>query len=171
MSDDKNKVTDKAGEIAKNIWLAGIGAYGKAVEEAQGRLEKAMEPPKLFRELVKAGTALEEEARETTATARHSVEERIGRVRDNFQMQRPARNEDLAVLQKKVDQLSRKVDRLSKALAEAGVGKSAPGPSPARKKKTATRKPVSKKASATKKKPAVKKAPTRKKSATSKRKA
>ncbi|MDE0949735.1 MAG: phasin family protein [Halioglobus sp.] len=171
MSDDKNKVTDKAGEIAKNIWLAGIGAYGKAVEEAQGRLEKAMEPPKLFRELVKAGTALEEEARETTATARHSVEERIGRVRDNFQMQRPARNEDLAALQKKVDQLSRKVDRLSKALAEAGAGKSASAPSPARKKKTATRKPVSKKASATKKEPAVKKAPTRKKSATSKRKA
>ena len=171
MSDDKSKVTDKAGEIAKNIWLAGIGAYGKAVEEAQGRLEKAMEPPKLFRELVKAGTALEEEARETTATARHSVEERIGRVRDNFQMQRPARNEDLAVLQKKVDQLSRKVDRLSKALAEAGVGKSASAPSPARKKKTATRKPVSKKASATKKKPTVKKAPTRKKSAQSKRKA
>ena len=170
MSDDKNKVTDKAGEIAKNIWLAGIGAYGKAVEEAQGRLEKAMEPPKLFRELVKAGTALEEEARETTATARHSVEERIGRVRDNFQMQRPARNEDLAALQKKVDQLSRKVDRLSKALAEAGAGKSASAPSPARKKKTATRKPVSKKASATKKEPAVKKAPTRKKSATSKRK-
>lgn len=170
MSDDKHKVTDKAGEIAKNIWLAGIGAYGKAVEEAQGRLEKAMEPPKLFRELVKAGTALEEEARETTATARHSVEERIGRVRDNFQMQRPARNEDLAALQKKVDQLSRKVDRLSKALAEAGAGKSASAPSPARKKKTATRKPVSKKASATKKKPAVKKAPPRKKSATSKRK-
>ena len=45
MSDEKSKVTDKAGEIAKNIWLAGVGAYGKAVEEAQGRLEKAMEPP------------------------------------------------------------------------------------------------------------------------------
>ena len=34
MSDDKGKVTDKAGEIAKNIWLAGVGAYGKAVDEA-----------------------------------------------------------------------------------------------------------------------------------------
>ena len=64
MSDEKSKVTDKAGEIAKNIWLAGVGAYGKAVEDAQGRLEKAgVEPPKLFKELVKAGTALEDEAR------------------------------------------------------------------------------------------------------------
>jgi hypothetical protein len=32
MSDEKSKVTDKASEIAKNIWLAGVGAYGKAVE-------------------------------------------------------------------------------------------------------------------------------------------
>ena len=58
MSDEKSKVSDKASEIAKNIWLAGVGAYGRAVDEAQGRLEKAMEPPKLFRDLVKAGSAL-----------------------------------------------------------------------------------------------------------------
>ena len=38
MDDEKSKVTDKASEIAKNIWLAGLGAYGKAVEDAQGRL-------------------------------------------------------------------------------------------------------------------------------------
>ena len=63
MDDEKSKVTDKASEIAKNIWLAGLGAYGKAVEDAQGRLEKALEPPKLFGDLVRAGTALEEEAK------------------------------------------------------------------------------------------------------------
>lgn len=140
MSDDKkDKVTDKAGEIAKNIWLAGVGAYGKAVEEAQGRLEKAMEPPKLFRDLVKAGTALEEDARESTSAARHSVEERIGRVRENFHNQRPARIEDLAALNKKVDQLTRKVDKLSKALAEQGLGKA--------KKAKPTTKPASRSAS------------------------
>ncbi len=123
MGDEKSKVTDKASEIAKNIWLAGVGAYGKAVEEAQGRLEKAMEPPKLFRDLVKAGTALEEDARESTLAARHTVEERINRVRENFHNQRPARIEDLMALHKKVDQLTRKVDQLSKALAEQGVGR------------------------------------------------
>lgn len=124
MSDEKSKVTDKASEIAKNIWLAGVGAYGKAVEEAQGRLEKAMEPPKLFRDLVKAGTALEEDARGSTMAAKHSVEERINRVRENFHNQRPARIEDLIALHKKVDQLTRKVDQLSKALTEQGVGTS-----------------------------------------------
>ncbi len=120
MSDEKTKVTDKASEIAKNIWLAGVGAYGKAVEDAQDRLEKAMEPPKLFRDLVKAGAALEDEARdaqETMSAARNSVEERINRVRENFHMQRPARIEDLLALHKKVDQLTRKVDKLSRALA------------------------------------------------------
>lgn len=146
MSDEKNKVTDKASEIAKNIWLAGVGAYGKAVEDAQGRLEKAMEPPKLFKDLVKAGTALEEDARdaarETTATARHSVEERIHRVRENFQMQKPARMEDIATLQKKVEQLTRKVDKLNKALAEQGI---VPAP---RKKKAPAKKTAGKKAPA-----------------------
>jgi hypothetical protein len=122
MGDDK-KVTDKASEIARNIWLAGVGAYGKAIEEAQGRLEKAMEPPKLFRDLVKAGAALEDEARESTIAARHSVEERINRVRENFHNQRPARIEDLLALQKKVEQLSRKVDSLRRALAEQQVSK------------------------------------------------
>ena len=167
MSDEKSKVSDKASEIAKNIWLAGVGAYGKAVEDAQGRLEKAMEPPKLFRDLVKAGTALEDDAREaleSTAAAKNSVEERINRVRENFHMQRPARIEH-----KKVDQLTRKVDKLSKALAEQGVVKGASG---TRKTgstaKTATKTPAK---AARKKAASRKKAPTRSKSAASKRKA
>ncbi|MCB1841919.1 MAG: phasin family protein [Halioglobus sp.] len=161
MSDEKNTVTDKAGEIARNIWLAGVGAYGKAVEDAQGRLEKAMEPPKLFKDLVKAGTALEEDAREalgSTAAARQSVEERIARVRENFHMQRPARIEDLVALTKTVEHLSRKVDALTKALAEQGIttasspargNKKKPAATkkkaPARKKPAARRKAVAKK--------------------------
>ena len=140
MSEEKSKVSDKASEIAKNIWLAGVGAYGKAVDEAQGRLEKAMEPPKLFRDLVKAGSALEEDARHaietSSASAKSSVEQRINRVRENFHMQRPARIEDIVALQKKVDQLSRKVDKLTRALAEqTGSGKAKT--KAAAKKKTA----------------------------------
>ena len=161
MSDDKNKVSDKASEIAKNIWLAGVGAYGKAVDEAQGRLEKAMEPPKLFRDLVKAGSALEEDARSalevSSSSAKSSVEQRINRVRENFHMQRPARIEDIVALQKKVEQLSRKVDKLTRALAEqtAGNGSSA--------RSKAAKPPARKKASA--------KSPARKKPASSSKKA
>lgn len=149
MSDEKSKVSDKASEIAKNIWLAGVGAYGRAVDEAQGRLEKAMEPPKLFRDLVKAGSALEEDARHaletSSASAKSSVEQRISRVRENFHMQRPARIEDIVALQKKVDQLSRKVDKLTRALAEqTGKEGAPPGKRPPRQGKRpppAARKP------------------------------
>jgi len=174
MGDEKSKVTDKASEIARNIWLAGVGAYGRAVEEAQGRLEKAMEPPKLFRDLVKAGTALEEDARESTIAARHSVEERINRVRENFHNQRPARIEDLLALHKKVDQLTRKVDQLSRALTEQGKGgssrnkaakKATPRQTKAAKKKTVAVK------SDRKGKSGGKSPSTRAASATSKRKA
>jgi polyhydroxyalkanoate synthesis regulator phasin len=139
MSDEKNKVADKAGEIAKNIWLAGVGAYGRAVDEAQGRLEKATTPPKLFRELVKAGAALEEEAQEARASAINSVEERIKRVRENFHMQRPARIEDLEALHKKIDRLGRKIDALTRALAEQGRTAGAPAKKRAPAKKAATR--------------------------------
>jgi len=152
MSDEKSKVSDKASEIAKNIWLAGVGAYGKAVDEAQGRLERAMEPPKLFRDLVKAGSALEEDARhalEASSSAKSSVEQRINRVRENFHMQRPARIEDITALQKKVDHLSRKVDKLARALADREVKAKAPA------KKAATRKAATRKTRA--------KSPSRKK--------
>lgn len=125
MNEDKGKVADKASEIARNIWLAGVGAYGRAVEEAQGRLEKAMEPPKLFRDLVKVGAALEEDARQGTVAARHSVEERINRVRENFHNQRPARIEDVVSLHRKIDQLTRKVDRLSKILEQRSAPEAA----------------------------------------------
>ena len=117
MSDDKSKVTDKASEIAKNIWLAGVGAYGRAVDEAQDSIRKATpQPPKLFRDLVKAGAELEEEAREARAAAKSSVEERIARVRENFHQQRPARIEDLDSLHRKIDKLTRKVDALARLL-------------------------------------------------------
>lgn len=143
MADDKSKVADKASEIAKNIWLAGVGAYGKAVDEAQGRIEKAgKEPPKLFRDLVKAGAALEEEARsaiEAGNAARSTVEERIQRVRDNFSFGRPVRGEDLLALHEKIDRLSNQLDALSEALGQPGSGRPK-RKSAARKKKSAARK-------------------------------
>ncbi|WP_116367628.1 phasin family protein [Parahaliea mediterranea] len=157
MSDEKNKVSD----MARNIWLAGVGAYGRAVDEAQGRLEKAgVETPKLFRDLVKAGTALEEEARSAGDQARNSVEERIARVRENFRLQR--HGDDLAALHEKIDRLSEQVAALSTALANTPQRK-APAKKAARKtaaKKASTTKTPAKKAPA--KKATAKKAPAKK---------
>jgi hypothetical protein len=155
-----DKVTDKASEIAKNIWLAGVGAYGRAVDEAQGRLEKAgVEPPKLFRELVKAGAALEDEARdaiEAGHAARSSVEDRINRVRENFNLQRPVRGEDLLALHTKIDRLAASLDALVDVL---GAGAAQPANRP-----TTAKKPRKLRATASARKPS-KKAPSPKKSA------
>ncbi|TGD74278.1 hypothetical protein E4634_09155 [Mangrovimicrobium sediminis] len=127
MNDEKNKVTDKAGEIARNIWLAGVGAYGRAVDEAQSSLKKATpQPPKLFRDLVKAGAALEEEASEARAAAVNSVEERISQVRENFHLQRSARIEDLQDLHDKLDKLTRKIDALTRLVKEQQEAAPAP---------------------------------------------
>ena len=167
MADDKSKVTDKAGEIAKNIWLAGVGAYGRAVDEAQGRMEKAgVEPPKLFRDLVKAGAALEEEARgaiEAGHAARSSVEERIQRVRDNFNLQRPVRGEDMLALHEKIDRIDARLDALMAVLGEVAAEQAAPAP-----KKKPARKATSRKAPA-KAKTARRKSAPRAKSATARK--
>ena len=175
MADDKSKVTDKAGEIAKNIWLAGVGAYGKAVDEAQGRMEKAgVEPPKLFRELVKAGAALEEEARgaiEASTAARNTVEDRIQRVRDNFNRQRPLRGEDLMALHDKIDRLSDRLEALTEALGSGAAAraprKSATKKAPARKAPAKSRKAAASKSAgraAAGSKAAARKTPAKRKS-------
>ena len=169
MSNKKSNVSDKASEIAKNIWLAGVGAYGKAADEAHERIEKAgIETPKLFRDLVKAGTALEEGAREAIEsgklTSKSSVEERINKVRENFNFQRSGRDDEITKLRNKVDLISKKLDLLATALTDSGaisvpkkttkasVKKKAPAKKAA-KAKTAPRKPAAKKKSAPKAKP------------------
>ena len=149
MSQDKPKVSDKASEIAKNIWLAGLGAYGKAFDDAQDRLDKATrEPPRLFKELVEKGSRIEDEVRDSLSNIRKSgadsVEERISRVRETFNFNLN-RSQELDEVNRKLDALSAKVDALAAALAES-------------------KKPAPRKAAANKKAPARKKAGTRRKS-------
>lgn len=135
MKDNKSNVSDKASEIAKSIWLAGLGAYGKAYDEAHQRLDKvAKEPPRLFKELVEKGSQLEEEVRDSLSnirkTSSNSVEERINRVRENFDLNLGRRSVDLAEIHAKLDALTAKVDKLAKAMAP----KAAPRKAAARKK-------------------------------------
>jgi hypothetical protein len=166
MSNKKSNVSDKASEIAKNIWLAGVGAYGKAADEAHERMEKVgIETPKLFRDLVKVGTALEEGARKGlksgTLASKNSVEERINKVRENFNFQRFGRDDEISELRNKVDLISKKLDLLATALTDSGaisipkkknkatVKKKAPAKKAA-KAKALPRKPVLKKQPAAK---------------------
>ena len=148
MSDDKSNVSDKASEIARNIWLAGLGAYGKAFDDAQNRIDRATkEPPRLFKDLVAKGARLEDEVRDSLANIRQSgtssVEERINRVRESFNFNIKGGNDELVEINAKLDKLTRKVDALAKALragqptgkarSKRAVGKSAAGKTTSRK--------------------------------------
>ena len=151
MSDDKSKVSDKASEIAKNIWLAGLGAYGKAFDDAQDKIDKAAkEPPRLFKELVEKGSIIEDEVRDSLSnirqTSANSVEERINRVRESFNFSLN-RNEDLADVHHKLDELTAKVDaltaiisRLDSSGSKTASGRKTPAKKTTRKKTTGSSK-------------------------------
>lgn len=132
MSKEKANLKD-VGDVAKNIWLAGLGAYGRAFDEAQERYEQASkETPRLFNELVEKGKKLEGQARATlddvTAKSKgtaSSLEERINKMRANLGFGGVSAD-DFARLEKKVDALAKKVNAMTagKAPTKRTAGKS-----------------------------------------------
>ena len=155
---------DKATDMARKIWLAGIGAYGRAFNEAQERLEKVgKESTKFFEELVAKGEELEDDAKEAlsnvdvlhdikeqadkfrsdaeqaTEDGISLIEDRISKVRDSLGF-----GANWLTLGQRVEELTTKVDDLAADLAEI---KKAVVKKPARKtaaKKTATKKTAAK---------------------------
>jgi len=115
-----NKVTDKASDIAKSIWLAGLGAYGKAFDEAHERYEKVShDTARVFDELVAKGKKIDaatsgklSSVRETTAT---SLEERIAKVRQSLGFGQVSTEE----LAKRIDDLDAKLDLIIQTIGAA----------------------------------------------------
>ncbi|MGK2741121.1 phasin family protein [Tepidicaulis sp. LMO-SS28] len=133
---------DRASELARRIWLAGIGAYGQAFDEAQEQMSRVnVETGKVFDDLVDRGEKLEEKLApmrervtermtKTSDQTLASLEERLQRMRGMFGLS----GEGSAELERKVDDLAKKVDVLDAKL-DALIGKK-----PAAKKKTAAKK-------------------------------
>ncbi|GAA6185082.1 MULTISPECIES: phasin family protein [Alteromonadaceae] len=106
----KSKVSD-AEDFARKIWLAGLGAYGKSFDEAQGQYEKlTSEAGKVFEELVEKGEVLETEAK-AKIKAKTNVEERVTEVRKKLGL-------DSSSSEDKVEELSAKIDALTDAVAK-----------------------------------------------------
>jgi hypothetical protein len=106
----KGKVTE-AEEFARKIWLAGLGAYGKSYDEAQGRYEKlSVEAGKMFEDLVAKGENLESEAKDKIKE-KTNVEERVSEVRKKLGL-------DKVTADEKVEELSAKIDALTDAVAK-----------------------------------------------------
>jgi poly(hydroxyalkanoate) granule-associated protein len=159
-------------ESAQQIWLAGMGAFGRA----------QLEGTKLFEGLVKEGGLLEQSTRKLAGhrveAVRDVVEERVGQVRERAadtwdrlekvfedRVQRaltrlgvPTRDE-LAALSQRVEQLVAELRKLHGVPAGKGGKASAkPAAKPAKAAKTAkpARTPAPKKAAAKAAKPAAK---------------
>jgi poly(hydroxyalkanoate) granule-associated protein len=121
---DKIKAAEKAGEMAKKIWLAGLGAYGKAFDGASEQLDKineqyekmSKETSEFFDDLVAKGKKLDSENHDKLSEAKEkttsTIEERIAKVRSSFSF---GGNADVAELTAKVDALAAKVDALLEA--------------------------------------------------------
>lgn len=117
-----DKPTEKNSDIARSIWLAGLGAYGRALDEAVNRYEQAStkvskDTSKLFKELVQRGLELESSTRrkvsdsdliKTTTT----IEERLKKMRANLGFGLTGGNQDLDRIERKLDILTEKVDLL-----------------------------------------------------------
>jgi poly(hydroxyalkanoate) granule-associated protein len=104
-----NHTIETAEEIARKIWLAGLGAYGKSFEEIQSQYEKLnSETTRLFEELVSKGQKLEAQTKEML-TVNKSIDEGVENLRNKLGL-------DSSEADTKIDDLSQKVDALTKAV-------------------------------------------------------
>jgi poly(hydroxyalkanoate) granule-associated protein len=106
-----NNTIATAEDVARKIWLAGLGAYGKSFEEIQSQYERLnSETSRFFEELVFKGEKLEagtkEKLKEKTA-----IEKRVDDVRKKLGL-------DSSDTDTKIDELSQKVDALVESVSK-----------------------------------------------------
>ncbi|MFT7409892.1 MAG: polyhydroxyalkanoate synthesis regulator phasin [Oleispira sp.] len=118
--DKIKETTTSAEEMARKIWLAGLGAYGKGYEEVKGRFESlSTDSNKLFDELVVKGEKLEVEGKDKVkqvkddVLAKTEIESRIETVRSKLGFAKTDNSNDT-----KIEDLSSKIDALTAAVAK-----------------------------------------------------
>lgn len=125
-------------DTARRIWLAGVGAYGRAFSEAQESIAKlGGESARVFEDLVAKGEAIEKavEARGRKVAAKlapsaHSLDERIRKMRDRIGL-----GDDHASLADEVADLRARVAALEAKAKELSAAPAAPKRKTVRKKK------------------------------------
>jgi polyhydroxyalkanoate synthesis regulator phasin len=112
-----------AEDMARKVWLAGLGAYGKGYEEVKGRFESlSTDSNKLFDELVVKGAKLEAEGKDkieevkTKVADKTEIDARIETVRTKLGLN----NTDS---EQKIEELSAKIDALTDAVAKLAAKK------------------------------------------------
>ncbi|MGB1201809.1 MAG: phasin-related domain-containing protein [Cognaticolwellia aestuarii] len=123
---DKIKETAaNAEDIARKVWLAGLGAYGKGYEEIKGRIDVlSTDSNKLFDELVAKGQQLETEGKskiedvKNDVVAKTEIESRIETVRNKLGLNNADNEQKIEELSAKIDALTDAVAKLAAAPAE-----------------------------------------------------
>ena len=142
MSKDK-KPNPLSGDTARKIWLAGIGAYGRAFGEAQEQLTKVTKGGgKVFDDLAAKGEMIETMVSHKSKEMAKDAMEKVGAVSGGLDMDdritkmrsrlKRADNDDTDSLEERLASVEAKLDEVLKLLK----------PAP---KKRATRKPAPKK--------------------------
>ena len=105
---------DIAEDVARKIWLAGLGAYGKSADSLQGQYEKVnADSNRVFTELVAKGEALESEAK-TKIKEKTAVDQRVADVRKKLGLDKTEQTDKIETLSKKIDDLTELVAKLAK---------------------------------------------------------
>lgn len=142
MTDKKNKSQNKSTDTARKIWLAGIGAYGRAFSEVQEGLSKATKgTSQVFDDLVQKGEVLETVVTHKSKEAFDKMSDKMG---DGFDMDdriakmrdRLKRGGDSADVEDRLDAIEAKLDEVLKLLKpkKPATKKAAPRKKPAAKK-------------------------------------
>lgn len=148
MSEFKKK-TEKAEEISRKIWLAGLGVYGQRLESLQGGYEKMSDQARdYFEELVARGEKLEKDTKYGFKSQRDKLKARTEKQKDVVHRQLSElkekvsaidKNELLDELQAGVTRLTETFNRLVEGSGSKAAAKKAPVPA------TTTRKPAARK--------------------------
>lgn len=140
--------TRKDKDIARKIWLAGIGAYGRAVGDATEAYAKmGRETTKIFEDLVGKGEELEGKVAgvakayvpEFAEKQRAQVEDRMERMKAALGISEATadQQEHIERIEERLDTLEQKIDAI---LAAVSKPKPAPRKAPAKRAtKTATK--------------------------------
>ncbi len=137
----KQQTPPRSGDMARKIWLAGVGAYGRAFSEAQESLAKVTDDTsRMFDDLVARGEEIEDTveergralAKRVNAPAR-SFDERIRKMRARIASSDDDSGERMHTLEARLDAIEAKLDLL--LAAQKSSAKKPAKPKSASKKK------------------------------------
>ena len=107
-----------AEDMARKVWLAGIGAYGKGYEEVKGRFEAlSTDSNKLFDELVVKGEKLETEGKSKFAEVQAKISNKAD-LKNRVQDLRTKLGLNKTDPDQKIEALNVKIDSLTTAIAK-----------------------------------------------------